>query len=365
LAWYAAHHRKLPWRGTPTPYEVLLSELMLQQTRVETVIPYYERFRARWPTLSDLAAADEGDVLAAWAGLGYYRRARSLLAAARAADALGGLPATPEALAELPGVGPYTAGAVASIAFGVPAAAVDGNVERVLSRVEGLTEDPASKAGRTALRSYAQALSAPGVAGDVTQALMELGATVCSPRAPACERCPWGDDCAARASGDPTSLPRKAPRTPPVAAWAVAAIVRDAQGRVLLGRRPPGLLGGLWEPPLVEVASPPDPSDALAVSALEAGILRRAGVAVRVGAYAGEVVHVFTHRRLTARVWFADAEGHVDLSPPGVADGYEALAWCNVGGDAEKGRSRLADKLLAFAEEAASPATSSRSRRTR
>jgi A/G-specific adenine glycosylase len=321
---------------------------MLQQTRVETVIPYFERFRARWPTLGDLAAADEGEVLAAWAGLGYYRRARSLLAAARAADAAGGLPASPDALAELPGIGPYTAGAIASIAFGVPAAAVDGNVERALSRVEGLKEDPASKAGRTALRAYALALSAPGVAGDVTQALMELGATVCTPRAPRCERCPWGDDCAARAGGDPTSLPVKAARAAPKAAWAAVALVRDEAGRVLLGKRPPGLLGGLWEPPMVELASSPDPSEATAPRALEAGVLRRAGLAIRAGAFAGEVVHVFTHRRLTARAWFAQVVGPVDLTLACASDGYEALAWSEPSEDAHRGRSRLAEKLLAL-----------------
>ncbi|HEY6004891.1 MAG TPA: A/G-specific adenine glycosylase, partial [Anaeromyxobacter sp.] len=203
LAWWDAGHRKLPWRfpqRAADPYRVWLAEVMLQQTRVATVIPYYERFLERFPTLEALAAAREDDVLALWGGLGYYARGRNLAAAAREAMARhGGLPASLEALRALPGFGPYTAGAVASIAFAIPAAAVDGNVARVLARLEAVRGDPSGKRFRARIDALARELVDRERPGDLNQALMELGATLCSRRAPACRRCPMAPLCAARA----------------------------------------------------------------------------------------------------------------------------------------------------------------------
>jgi A/G-specific adenine glycosylase len=337
LEWYRAGARDLPWRRSPTPYHVLLSELMLQQTRVETVIPYFERFTARWPDLASLAAASDEAVLGAWAGLGYYRRARHLLAAARAAVAAGGLPSDPERLAELPGIGPYTAGAIAAIAFGVPAAAVDGNVERVLSRVDGRAADPRSLAGRRALQARALSLSAPGVAGDVVQALMELGATVCSPRKPDCRRCPLRELCAGRASGDPEALPVKAAKKPPTPVWGVCGLLaRD--GRVLVGKRPDGLLGGLWEPISGDLVPGRTPAEAL-VQAFRS----RAGVRVAPVAWLGEVEHVFTHRRLKLGVWSVR-----ELGPGGAPDGsYDEIGMLD-GNLPQLPLSRLSEKVLAL-----------------
>lgn len=340
LPWYAANARDLPWRRDPTPYHVLLSELMLQQTRVDTVIPYFGRFLAQWPTIEALATADEQDVLRAWAGLGYYRRARSLLACARAAVAAGGLPDTAEALAELPGIGPYTAGAIASIAWGRRSPLVDGNVERVISRWDGLHADPRSPAGRRAIWAAVGALhdalrdaEAPGA---LNQALMELGALVCTPRAPRCDRCPVADRCAARAAGDAESLPKLAPKAAPVAVTAAYGLAR-CDGALVVGRRPEGLLGGLWEPIGVELAEGDAPE-----AALQAAFRERAGLEVVVGPELGVVRHTFTHRRLVARVFAVTAGG-----PPGAASWYDEVR--AVRDPAALPLSTLARKLLAWA----------------
>lgn len=251
LAWYDEHARTLPWRGVADPYAVWVSEVMLQQTRVETVRERWGRFLARFPTLERLAASDEQSLLKEWEGLGYYRRATNLRAAARALVAAGGagLPRTAAGLAELPGFGPYTAAAVASIAFGEPVAAVDGNVQRVLAR---WTRDRApleEAAGRARLAGVAQRLLAPARPGDWNQALMDLGATVCKPRAPLCLICPLRPTCAGFAAGDAESLPRRRARAP-LPHVDVAAGVVWRRGRLLIARRPAGgLLGGLWEFP--------------------------------------------------------------------------------------------------------------------
>jgi A/G-specific adenine glycosylase len=336
---YRASARDLPWRRDPSPYHILLSELMCQQTRIDTAVPYFHRFTARWPTIEAFAAASAEDVLTMWAGLGYYRRARLLHQAAQAAVAGGGLPSDPVALAALPGIGAYTAGAIASIAFGVPAAAVDGNVERVISRVDRLDADPRSKAGKQALGARVQAIHAPGVASEVTQGLMELGATVCTPRAPRCDLCPWTDLCVARPLGDVTAYPKLPPRKAAVAARAVAGILRRGE-RVLCGRRPEGLLGGLWEPVGAELGEGDD-----AVDALRAAFAARAGLPVRVGARRGQIVHVFTHRRLTVEVYEVSAEGDVVFAGDGT---YTQLAWLAPDGDGV-GWSKLAQKILAAA----------------
>jgi len=345
LDWYRVHGRDLPWRRSPTPYRILLSELLCQQTRIQTALPYYERFLARWPTLDDLAGASEDDVLEMWAGLGYYRRARALHAAARAASALGGLPATVEGLRALPGIGPYTAGAIASIAFGEPAAAVDGNVERVLGRVDRGPELPWNAAGKRHLQRRARSLHdgrRPGDhAGDLTQALMELGASLCSPTTPSCQRCPLAAHCEARAHGEQDAWPRMRPRKQPVPIAAAVALVED-RGALLFARRPPkGLLAGLWEPVMVPV---PGPDDATA-GALAEGVAQRVGLSVEVGARLGTVVHVFSHRKLTARVFAARTRGG-DLSLPEQDGAYVDARFASPG--AEPPLSTLARKLVAL-----------------
>jgi len=237
LSWYRRNRRDLPWRRTSDPYAIWISEIMLQQTRVAAVVPYYERFLARFPDVRALAKARLDQVLALWSGLGYYRRARHLHAAAR--EVLrNGFPRTEAEWRNLPGIGPYAAAAISSIAFGERAAAVDGNVVRVLSRLHA-TNGP--------VRELARAWLSPRSPGDHNQALMELGATVCTPRAPSCPRCPLTSSC--RGRSDPTRYPK--PRAKPRITeerLAVALIVRD--GRVQLVRRSPdGLLAGMWELP--------------------------------------------------------------------------------------------------------------------
>ncbi len=214
LAWYDRHRRVLPWRAKPgetiDPYRVWLSEIMLQQTTVKTVGPYFARFTARWPDVDALAAAPLDDVLRLWAGLGYYARARNLHACARAVVERGGFPRTEAELTTLPGIGRYTAAAIAAIAFDEHAVPVDGNVERVVTRLFAIEDElPAAK---PEIQRLAQALMPNARTGDFAQALMDLGATICTPVKPACVLCPWTDDCAARRRGDPQSFPRKAPK---------------------------------------------------------------------------------------------------------------------------------------------------------
>ena len=254
LAWYDRHRRDLPWRARPgetaDPYRVWLSEIMLQQTQVQAVIPYFLRFLERWPTVAALAAADLDDVLAAWAGLGYYARARRLHACARVvADDHGGrFPEDEDGLRALPGVGAYTAGAIAAIAFDRPAAAVDGNVERVMARAYAIEEPlPAAKA---AIRARTLAMVPRDRSGDFAQALMDLGATVCTPRSPACGICPWRDGCAGRRAGIAADLPVPAPKKVRPQKHGLVFWIERGDGAVLLRRRPEeGLLGGMLELP--------------------------------------------------------------------------------------------------------------------
>ncbi len=262
-AWYAGARRDLPWRRTRDPYAIWVSETMLQQTRVEAVLGHYARFLERFPTLRALAEADEEDVVALWSGLGYYRRARALARAAREVQERHGgrLPEEPEALARLPGVGRYTAGAVASIAFERPAPIVDGNVARVFARLFAIEEPIDAPATQRALWRLAQALLPPARGGRGepgpgawSQALMELGALVCLPRAPDCPACPLAALCRARARGLEARLPARRPRPAPLAVRLEALLVERA-GRVLLVRRPDGgRMEGLWELPTRELA---------------------------------------------------------------------------------------------------------------
>ncbi|HET7500277.1 MAG TPA: A/G-specific adenine glycosylase [Kofleriaceae bacterium] len=260
---YARIQRDLPWRRTRDPYAIWVSEIMLQQTRVATVIPYWERWMARFPTVSALASAPLDDVLAAWAGLGYYSRARNLHAGAREVDARfgGRLPPSADALRAVPGIGPYTAGAIASIAFGERAPLVDGNVARVLARVFAIEDDIKSGPGTRALWSAAgelmRALPEAAAPGDLNQGLMELGATLCAPTQPRCLVCPLASDCAAARTGRQDELPvvaaRKKPSELPILARTLVWI--EAGGEIVLARRTPdGLFGGLWELPPLDVA---------------------------------------------------------------------------------------------------------------
>lgn len=249
LAWYDANARSMPWRHRPgapdraDPYRVWLSEIMLQQTTVAMATPYFEKFTRRWPSVRALAAADDAEVMSAWAGLGYYARARNLLAGARAVAALGGFPAAEAELLKLPGIGPYTAAAVASIAFGQRAVVVDGNVERVMSRLFAIeTPLPGAKAE---LRARADSLTPDERPGDYAQAVMDLGATICTPRSPGCSRCPWQRRCAAHAAGNPERYPLKSPKAARPTRYGTAWWI-EADGHVLLVTRPPkGLLGGM------------------------------------------------------------------------------------------------------------------------
>ncbi|MFQ5512847.1 MAG: A/G-specific adenine glycosylase [Myxococcota bacterium] len=286
MRWYARTRRDLPWRRTRDPYRIWLSETMLQQTRVETAIPYYERFLERFPSLEHLAVADEEDVLREWSGLGYYARARNLRHAARQVlrEHGGELPRDAAALRRLPGVGAYTAGAIRSIAFREPAAIVDGNIERVLSRLLARRRIPGARIWRLAAELV------PTHRPDLyNQALMELGARLCSPRRPACDRCPLRSSCRAYAAGCPERYPAPRRRTAPLAVHALAGVLVQ-RARVLLLRRPSrGLLGGLWELPCCEVRR---------TAVLVEGLQERTGLVTRVGPRLGTVRHAFSHRAL-------------------------------------------------------------------
>ena len=295
LAWYDRHARKLPWRAprgaTPDPYAVWLSEIMLQQTTVAAVAPYFRRFLERWPDVNALAAAPDEEIMREWAGLGYYSRARNLVACARAVVARGGFPSDEPGLRELPGVGPYTAAAVAAIAFDKRAVVVDGNVERVVARLFAI-ETPLPQA-KPEIRARADELTPQERAGDFAQAMMDLGATICTPKRPACALCPLAENCVARKSGAPETWPRRAPKPErPERRGAVFVAVR-ADGAVLLRTRPPkGLLGGMAEFPGTEWSTDFDASRAL----------EAAPIALDWEPKAGDVVHVFTHFALKLRV---------------------------------------------------------------
>jgi A/G-specific adenine glycosylase len=308
LTWYDRHRRVLPWRapaGQRTePYAVWLSEIMLQQTTIAAVIPYFLRFLDRWPTIADLAAAPLDDVLTEWAGLGYYARARNLHACARAVvERHGGIfPADREALKALPGIGDYTSGAISAIAFDIPAAAVDGNAERALSRVFAV-EKP-MPAAKLELRRIGESLVPDDRPGDFAQALMDLGATICTPRKPSCVLCPWRESCQALAMGIVESLPRKVEKTVRPHRMGIAFWVVDGTGAVLLRRRvEKGLLGGMMEVPSTEwSAAVPSLAAAKAV----------APVAGEWRVLPGQVRHVFTHFELTLTIWAARVAGRGD-----------------------------------------------------
>lgn len=305
LAFYDRVRRPMPWRERRDAYAIWLSEVMLQQTQVVTVIPYFDRFMSRFPTVADLAGAPEDEVLKLWEGLGYYSRARNLHAAAKAVASLhgGAFPDTADGLRALPGVGEYTAGAVASIAFGRHAPAVDGNVIRVASRVMALEADAASPLAKRAVREWATALvEAAERPGDLNQALMELGATVCTPKKPECAACPVRAACRAEALGTPTRYPIKAARAKVKEVEWPVAVIRDPAGRLWLTKRPaPGVWAGLWAPPIRDAA--PESGAALAEALGE-----RFGLKLTPRGKGGSVRHALTHRKLLLTAWRFEAE---------------------------------------------------------
>ena len=298
LQWYRRNARALPWRRTRDPYRVWVSEVMLQQTQVATAQPYYERFVARFPTVRALARAPIDRVLAAWSGLGYYRRARHLHEAAGIVvrEHAGAVPSEPRAFGGLPGVGRYTVGAVLSIGFGVPLPVLDGNVARVLARIAAKPWSVRRPADAKVLWEMAGALLDPRSPGDWNQALMELGATVCTPRAPRCNACPARRSCRAHAAGREEDYPPVPPRRASVRL--ARAVVRvERAGRVLMVRRSGPLLDGLWEPPGVDLdrGEPAEPSLARALASLG---LRGTLVATPM-----RIRHTITHRAIEAQVW--------------------------------------------------------------
>lgn len=303
LAWYDRHRRRLPWRALPgersDPYRVWLSEIMLQQTTVKAVGPYFEKFTARWPEVASLAEASLDDVLRLWAGLGYYSRARNLHACAVAVmrEHGGAFPESEEGLRTLPGVGPYTAAAIAAIAFDRRTMPVDGNIERVVSRLFAVEE--ALPQAKPLIRELATTLLGDSRAGDSAQALMDLGASICTPKKPACVLCPLVADCAARQQGIQESFPRKAPKKTGTLRRGAAFVVRRGEQLLVRTRPEKGLLGGMTEVPGSDWRA--DQDDGLARG--QAPALK--GVA-RWHRRAGVVTHVFTHFPLELVVYTAD-----------------------------------------------------------
>jgi A/G-specific adenine glycosylase len=302
LDWYDRHRRKLPWRPLPgqpaDPYAVWLSEIMLQQTGVKTVGPYFEKFLARWPDVDALGGATLDDVLRMWAGLGYYSRARNLHACAVAVrrDHGGVFPDTEEGLRALPGIGPYTAAAIAAIAFGRRTMPVDGNIERVVSRLFAV-EEPLPPA-KPLIQQLATTLLGPTRAGDSAQALMDLGSSICTPKKPACALCPLSDDCAARARGDQETFPRKAPKKTGALRRGAGFVVTRGDELLVRSRPEKGLLGGMTEVPTSHWLAAQDDNTALKQAPVLKGIARwhrKVGV----------VTHVFTHFSLELVVYTA------------------------------------------------------------
>ena len=292
LAWFDVHRRPLPWRETQDPYRVWVSEIMLQQTRVGQAAPYFDRFMDAFPTVHALAGAGLDDVLRLWEGLGYYARARHLHAAAKIVVEQhdGAVPSTPEGLRALPGIGAYTAGAIASIAFGLPQPAVDGNIRRVLARYFQLASPTPNE-----LEHRAGQLIDPVRPGDFNQALMELGSQVCTPRNPRCSDCPLRRDCAALACGAPTDYPARKPKRQTPHFDVAVGVVFDAQGRLLIQRRPEeGLLGGLWELPGGKRRN----GESLQETC-QRELCEELGITVSVGDLIGTVRHAYSHFRIT------------------------------------------------------------------
>lgn len=316
LDWYSENKRELPWRRTSEPYAVLVSEIMLQQTRVDTVIGYYLDFMRQFPDVYALAKASETEVLNAWKGLGYYSRARNLQRTAKiVAEARGGVfPDTLEGWRELPGVGAYIAGAVMSIALGKPCPAVDGNVLRVISRIDGLRGDIATPAARKDVEARVQRLMPQDRTSDFTQALMELGALICKPTSPECDRCPVADKCTALEQDSVQEIPIKTPKKAPRQVKLIVAMV-VCEGCLLMERRGEDvLLAGMWGLPVVELSDD---------SSHEALMKERYLLELPQGLPIGHAVHVFTHQRWEMDIWFYHLEKQCAVP--------ENMEWVSIG----------------------------------
>jgi A/G-specific adenine glycosylase len=319
LEWYADNARDLPWRNTHDPYAIWVSEIMLQQTRVETVIPYYERWMERYPTATDLAEASIDEVLRHWEGLGYYRRAHNLhRGAIQVVKQYGGqIPDTQIILKSIPGIGEYTAAAIAALAFNVDAIALDGNLRRVLARLLDLEMDPRQPEGKRRIRAWADNLLPTGQASAFNQGLMDLGAMVCLPRIPRCEDCPLSAWCLAYEHGTQPMRPVKKTRGS-IPHYFAAAGVLQREGKVLIGRRPEDkLLGGLWEFPGGKQGQNESLEECLSRELEE-----ELGVEVEVGVSLGKFVHAYTHFRITVHAFFAD----IISGEPKPLD-HDELAW--------------------------------------
>ena len=330
LAWYDRHHRELPWRVSPRaygqgkrpdPYHIWMSEVMLQQTTVQAVKAYFEKFLSLWPTVAHLAAADTEDVMKAWAGLGYYARARNLKKCAEAvvAEYGGVFPRTVEGLQSLPGIGDYTSAAIAAIAFDVRALVMDGNVERVVSRLFSVRD--ALPGAKPILKAHLDTLTPKARPGDFAQAMMDLGATICTPKRPACSLCPWRDACLALATDDPEKFPVKAAKKDKPVRQGAAFVAVDDQGRVLLRKRiDSGLLGGMTEVPTTAWNSNRDGATGTDAAPFAANWRP-----------CGAIVHVFTHFELRLTVYRADV-GEIPSAKPTYDGWWEPAA--NLDGEA-------------------------------
>ena len=301
VRWYRRVRRPLPFRIDPTPYRVWVSEIMLQQTRVETMLPYYERFLARFPDPTSLAAASIEEVLSLWAGLGYYRRARALHGAAQilCRDHQGRLPDDRAKLLALPGIGAYTAGAILSIAFGRPEPVLDGNVLRVLSRVEAISGDPTTAPVRRTLWDLARRLVPRRSPGDFNQALMELGATLCSPRKPRCESCPLSRICSAHRSGNEETYPQASPRKRIVRVQTAALVIAHAGRVLLIHRTGTNRLDGFWEFPTAELSRPGSVIEEATTWAHQT-----LGFPIRNPRSLGTIRHAITHHDITCHALY-------------------------------------------------------------
>ncbi len=335
LDWYRANRRDLPWRRTKDPYRTWVAEIMLQQTRVDTVIPYYERFLKRFPDVKALACARVDDVLKAWENLGYYSRARHLREAARVVmERFGGsVPSTMEDLRVLPGVGAYTAGAILSIAFGRRVAAVDGNAIRVITRLFGIGEPVDRPGTKKKIEAIAQRLVPAEEPGHYNQALMDIGSGICTPREPACPACPLSAPCVSRKRGIQASLPAKSKPSAIPRREASAAVIRDGTGKILLVKRPQkGLLGGLWRFPGAEGKG---------ARALRDALKKDQGLGITVGKKIFSVDHAYSHFSVTVHVYdcrLGDG-GPSALSLP-------AARWVTSGGASRLALSKLERMIL-------------------